>query len=42
MTTGAFVGINPTDEPITSGLPLIERLLEVADRALYQMGVADS
>ena len=30
------IGTNPTDEPITFGLPLIECLLEV-DRALYQM-----
>jgi hypothetical protein len=25
-----FIGTNPTDEPITSGLPLIECLLEAA------------
>jgi hypothetical protein len=35
--TSAFLGTNPMDHAITSSLPLIECLLEAADRALYQM-----
>ena|SRR5271166_2266852 len=34
---GAFTVTNPTDGPTTYGLPVIECLLEAADRVLYQM-----
>ena len=32
-----FIGTNPTEGPITSGLPVIECLLEAADCSHYQM-----
>ncbi len=37
VTASAFFGTNPTYEPITSGLLVIECLLEAANRAVYQM-----
>jgi hypothetical protein len=37
MNTSAFLGTNPMDHAMTSSLPVIECLLEAADRALYKM-----
>jgi hypothetical protein len=37
MNTSAFLGTNPMDHAMTASLPMIECLLEAADRALYQM-----
>jgi hypothetical protein len=37
VDTSAFLGTNPMDHAMTASLPMIECLLEAADRALYQM-----
>jgi hypothetical protein len=36
-TSAFFICTNPTDEPITFGLPVRKCLLEAADRVPYQM-----